>query len=220
MHVKLGITTYLSRLQSNENLFLWDERVQDLGYEYHLINVDASSVDLNARDLDTLAKRRNKLVLTVHGRKENAVELIKLYSSYNACICVVFGKAKDAVPILEIIEKAVRLCGDEIWVGVGKTPELVRPLIQEYGLTSLHFNSAHLRDELAAFPGRKAVFTRFLFDAENADVEDLKKRSAIFGLIPDFKRYLSGLEEMHVDVLVGCPEKLEEKELEAFISIR
>lgn len=216
MHVKLGITTYLSGLQSLEDLFLRDERLQDLGYEYHLI----SGIDLNARDLDALAKRRNKLVLTVHARKENAVELIELYSSHNACLCIVSGRAKDASPILGIIEKAVRLCGNEIWVGVRKTAELVKPLIQEYGLTSLHFNSAHLKEDVATFPGRKAVFTRFLFNYENEDADGLKKRNVVFGLIPDFKKYFSELEEMHVDVLVGCPEKQEKKELEDFISVR
>ncbi|MFQ6105832.1 MAG: hypothetical protein ACE5NL_02045, partial [Candidatus Hydrothermarchaeaceae archaeon] len=86
--------------------------------------------------------------------------------------------------------------------------------------------------------GRKAVFSKFIFDgAEKIDVDylmcrksfreaiergsapsELLKHYVIYGNKPDFKRAISLFAEKGVDLLLGCPEVLNEREAEGFIN--
>jgi hypothetical protein len=249
INVKLGIATKITRLSEREELFSWDEHIQDLGYEYHVIDAEFKEQSLAEDELERLANRRNKLVLTIQARREDALELLDRYTSFDTSLCIVAGhpsylsekerKLQIRWKLPGIVETSVRSCGGEIWVGVEGVMDIVKPLVEEYGLTSFHLQDLKLEEEIKLVIGRKAVYSRFVFGDEDIDMRYLMRKKSfkkaieegedvsklikhfiIYGIRPDFRRRFSELEDMGVEVLVGYPEKLNKEELEGFIGIR
>ncbi|WP_456418895.1 hypothetical protein, partial [Methanocaldococcus infernus] len=154
--MKIGIATKPKDINLNSEIIKY--------YDFHVIDSETEDF-INLENL-------KKVIVTVQSKRDNAYELLELYSSYDPlAICIVLGnrkylkeheRKKRREVILKVIERALDLFNN-IWVGTEKVEDLVKPVIEEHDLTAfyLYGDSCSLKN--------RAIYVPYSFQLKNKE---------------------------------------------------
>ncbi|AEH06792.1 hypothetical protein [Methanothermococcus okinawensis] len=212
--MKYGIATKLSKINNDYSKLLELNKIISSNFDYHVIDAEL----LPITDENILKSKSKKLVLTVQSKRKNAFELLELYSSYNVDICVVLGsnfyltneKPKPKDVILKVIDRALDICNNKIWVGTEGVEDIVKNIVEENDLIAYYVYGGKFPD----YDSKKAVYVPYTekIDRNTLDTMEnyLKRRKNYIGNYEDFILSLNNhvkIKELKNknDIIIGYP---------------
>ncbi|MCS3900733.1 hypothetical protein [Methanococcus voltae] len=127
----IGIATKLSKFNYNMDKLINLNKLITKNFDMHVIDAE----ELQLTDENILNQLNKNSQLTIQCRRENAEDLLNLYSSYNFHICFVYGnkkymdnseKDRPKSSVLDILNKAKNLVNEnKIWIGTEGLEDLL-----------------------------------------------------------------------------------------------
>ncbi|MBP2172346.1 DUF7388 family protein [Methanococcus voltae] len=119
----IGIATKLSKFDYDTDKLINLNKLITKNFDIHVI--DAEEIQLT--DKNVLEQLNKNSQLTIQCRRENAKDLLNLYSSYNFHICFVYGNKKymaksekdnSKSSVLSLLNEATKMMdNNKIWIG-------------------------------------------------------------------------------------------------------